>query len=210
MTAHELVTGLGAEEARERQVAVDARADEIQRQQEITDGQYEDPDQLSNIMEQNKVSTRGLDPVQSWSCTRLDDLQVYIWFASETNTQGWDKQIFEQMSKLPEIYSLDVSIPFDRESGYQRTRGLRFSLLSGLTHLAGLEQLQSVYIDDGHYRLEEQDLEWMLNHSPSLEQLSSTLHIDAKTNKRLQQTARKCGVNLPMNYREDDEDDTDE
>ncbi|GJJ69498.1 hypothetical protein EMPS_01844 [Entomortierella parvispora] len=187
--AHELVTGLGAEEARAVQLKEDTQDDIVVRQKEITRGENEMVEELKDIMAQFAAS-RDVQRVEPWACLKMEYLTMPIDFPSGPEAVAWDEQVFQQISKLEYLtyWSLgrSGSAKASRVDDNQ-TRAIQLKLESGLAHLASLKRFAKLRFSHTCQRIEEQDIRWMMKHWPCLKTTSGTLHEDKAINEALHQ-----------------------
>ncbi|KAG0056989.1 hypothetical protein BGZ83_002596 [Gryganskiella cystojenkinii] len=179
MSAHELVRGRGANEARVRQVQKDAELDTRIRSRMMQNGEEEEDSEELDTIIAGYDSRGGLD-MQSWLCRGLTQLKVPITF-QQGCPRGWDEQVFEALSVLESLQVLEVwqvHVLNDDGSSVSDVRALFLDLPSGLGRLATIKGLRILSFHGSNQEMREEDLRWILNQWPSLEQISSNFHAD--------------------------------
>jgi len=114
-----------------------------------------------------RFSKRDIKSVRPWVCIGLQSFKLGITSVRD----GWDQQIFAQISKLKELKYLDVSMQIRMGGGPFEGRGLDFRLRSGLGLLETIKGLTSVKFDDYYQEnqeVEKDDHAWILRHWPYL------------------------------------------
>ncbi|GJJ69686.1 hypothetical protein EMPS_02034 [Entomortierella parvispora] len=199
--AHEMVVGDGAEKARADQLAQDARDDISYRELEIRSGDDEMVDELNEIMARFAAS-RDLQRVKPWVCLNLVRLTMFIAFPSGQEATDWDKQVFQQISKLRHLEHLNFgqSVFFceDRIHSGIRVRSLQLKIQFGLTLLAPIRNMVTLKFVGASARqqLDEQDLRWILDQWPNLKELNHGLHNDLHVRFELEKLIEERGVRL--------------
>ncbi|GJJ69683.1 hypothetical protein EMPS_02031 [Entomortierella parvispora] len=210
--AHDMVTGLEAEEARANQLPQDAKDDMEKRQQEISDEKHDMVGELDNTM-MHFAAVRGVRLAKPWVCLNLVQLTIYISFPEEKKTKDWDEQIFRQISTLDRLEKLNLGLSILMNDHIQRGRPLELKVQSGLTLLAPLKKLTTLKFVDAHQRLDKQDLIWIFNQWPGLKEISSCLHNDKDTRGELWKMVEDKGIELLLKryeYQYEDHDDDDD
>ncbi|GJJ69684.1 hypothetical protein EMPS_02032 [Entomortierella parvispora] len=210
--AHDMVTGLGAEEARANQLVQDAKDDMEKRQQEISDEKHDMVDELNNIMARFEAS-HDVKLARPWVCLNLVQLTIYFTFPEKQETKGWDEQIFRQIATLDRLEKLNLGLSILMIEHCYTGRPLGLKLQSGLTHLAPLKKLTALKFVNSRQQLDTQDLIWILNQWPGLKEISSCLHDDEDTRNELWKMVEDKGIKLLLQeyeYQDDDYDDDDD
>jgi len=198
--AHELVTGPGAEEARTNQLAKDTTDDIEMLQKEIATGKPEMVDELNEAMARFAASRDVLE-VKPWVCLKLEHLTMCFAFPLEQAMEGWDEQVFRQISKLDCLESLNLGQSVyisDHFIHDENTRGLQLKVQLGLALLAPLKKLVTLKFFGTHQNLDEQDLLWILNQWSSLKEISRGLHGDKDIREELWPLVEARGIELVL------------
>ncbi|GJJ67731.1 hypothetical protein EMPS_00077 [Entomortierella parvispora] len=111
-------------------------------------------------------SQRDISKVLRWVCVGLQSLKLGIKGVKD----GWDQQIFAQISKLERLKELDVSVGRGTQQALE-DRGLDFRLQSGLGLLETIKWLTKVKFDDCYQENQDfgsADHAWLLEQWPYL------------------------------------------
>ena len=106
-----------------------------------------------------------------WVCTRLRYLAMHFQFDPSTISEI-QPRVFEQISRLYRLGYLRLCRGFGQP--FQTAVDLR--LESGLDKLSTLRSLQTIIFDNSIQRMGEREIEWMLEHWRSLEEIQGKLH----------------------------------
>ncbi|KAI8597586.1 hypothetical protein EDD21DRAFT_385091 [Dissophora ornata] len=216
--AHELVDDPSAEEAQSKQVAKNIRDDNVLLQNELA---ARDDEMMDALFEARSrfTTSRISQGVRPWVCLKLEHLTMRFTFLLDQPTVDWDNQVFQQISKLECLKSLNLGpstwIDDDDYNDFGApgvySRGLQLQVQSGLTLLAPLKNLVSLEFTDTNQNMDEQDLLWILNQWPRLKSIGRSLHKDKARRVRLWSLAKARGVKLLVpHFKNEDESDSEE
>lgn len=183
LEGHELVEDVKAAESRFRRFRADVQADLRKMEREQVEGDADkDPQELNAIIA--NYSARDLNLVRPWVCHELLFFKafiVYTYTAQYTvdeidRDDSWDAIVFQQISQLTKLQMLDIG-----GRDYQQDIGFGWQypqlvIFYGLERLAPLTDLRVLIFDGASQNLHEEDLQWMVDHFPHLEEISSHLH----------------------------------
>ncbi|KAG0297823.1 hypothetical protein BGZ97_004219 [Linnemannia gamsii] len=135
---------------------------------------------------------------RAWVCLGLRRLKVFI--AGDWKHPEVDQLVFEQLSKLVQLEELDLGDDplrdldgnLRKELRYQG--GLQLRLDSGLDRLAGLKNLYAVEFRGTVQTIRVEEIEWMLESWPQLEEVSGELSGNSKTHEVLKEMLEQNGV----------------
>lgn len=205
--AHELVDDPCAEEARAKQLAKNTRDDNVMLQNDLATGD----DEMMDIFFEARArftASRVAQGVRPWVCLKLVHLTMRFTFPLGQAMADWDKQVFQQISKLECLESLNLGESVhieDRLIDGENSRGLQLKVQSGLNLLAPLKELVKLKFTGINQNMDEQDLHWILNQWPNLESISRCLHEDRETRERLWSLVEARGVKLLVQHFEFDD-----
>ncbi|KAF9343671.1 hypothetical protein BGX26_005380 [Mortierella sp. AD094] len=185
--AHDLVKDPSAEEARANQVAKNTKDDNVMLQNDLATGDDEMMDALFEARARFTAS-RVVQGATPWVCLKLVHLTMRFTFPFGQAMADWNKQVFQQISKLECLESLNLGqsvLIEDQVIHGVNSRGLQLKVQSGLTLLAPLKKLVILKFVGTRQNLDEQDLLWILNQWIGLRGISRGLHEDKKIRKRL-------------------------
>ncbi|KAG0197549.1 hypothetical protein BGX28_008985 [Mortierella sp. GBA30] len=183
LEGHELVEGTMGVKARSRRLREDAQDDLRKREQDqAAGGTNEDLKELNAIIA--SYSARDLGQVRGWVCQGLLYLKMFITFTiphMEDDDWDWDEDwddiIFQQLSRLTQLITLDVSDKIFHPEEVM-WKNPQFKLQFGLARLAPITRLKCLLFDDTVQSLDVEDVQWIVDHFPHLEQISSHLNIE--------------------------------
>lgn len=142
---------------------------------------------------------------RSWVCLGLRRLKVYI--ARDREYPDADQLVFEQLSKLVQLEKLELGEDPLYELDYYviqdlRSRGaLQLRLDSGLDRLAGLKSLCAVEFHGTVQTMGIQEMQWMLENWPELQEVSGELSENSQTHAALKEMLEKRDIsNLEPDY----------
>ncbi|GJJ77516.1 hypothetical protein EMPS_09875 [Entomortierella parvispora] len=201
LEGHELVEGTKGMEARSRRLEEDARTDLRKKEQDEAAADVdENPTELNTIIA--SYSVRDLGQVRPWVCKGLLYLKMFITFTlpfpsgtEDDDCDDWDEIVFQQLSQLTELQTLDVSdTSFHPENLWVTWRNPQFKLQSGLAKLAPITRLQFLLFDDTVQCLDVEDLRWIMDHFSHLEQISPVLHLEDEICDELLKIVEEKGI----------------
>ena len=163
--AHELVEDPSAQDARTKQVAKNTIDDDLMLQNDLATGD----DEAMNVLIAARArftASHVAQRAKPWVCLKLEQLTICFTLPLRQSITKWDKQVFQQISKLVCLESLNLgqSVDIDRQIHGVNSRGLQLKLPAGLTLLAPLKRLTSLKFAGTKQNMDEQDLRWILNH----------------------------------------------
>ncbi|KAG9068328.1 hypothetical protein KI688_010594 [Linnemannia hyalina] len=133
---------------------------------------------------------------QPWVCQGLKRLRVT--FESDPSDPGVDTLLLEQLSKLvhlEELYATHCLSHFGPITGPEATiPSLSWKLDSGLGRLSVLTRLRVFMCKRSGRDLEVEDIEWMMDHWPSLETLTGCFSLDSTVQKNLMALISQRGI----------------
>ncbi|KAG0057706.1 hypothetical protein BGZ83_005645 [Gryganskiella cystojenkinii] len=197
--AHDLVVGRGAESSRERQFKEDSKADEkhLEKITASKDGvkeENEDLEELKSIMARYATAREPVGEIRPWVCLDLVHLETNV--RIQGAGRGWDGHVFERISKLQKLEYLDIWFDSDAYGGTttaastagRKIRSLCLDLPSGLDRLTPLQELEVLlFKKSSNQGMEEEDVQWILDHFPRLAKISSNFNMDEETSAKLKQ-----------------------
>ncbi|KAF9120378.1 hypothetical protein BGW39_011471 [Mortierella sp. 14UC] len=149
---------------------------------------------LLEVFEARCISVVDLAELpQPWACHRLKYLGIC--FNGGHDQPGMDSVVFEQLSRLKQLEEIDLSLT-DIPHMRRRLEGRvpQWDLNSGgLERLVTLRRLRRVAFGIGQ-NLEQEDIEWMLEHWRLLESLEGILSPYLDISRRLRAFAATRGV----------------
>ncbi|KAG0367510.1 hypothetical protein BGX24_003199, partial [Mortierella sp. AD032] len=126
---------------------------------------------------------RQLEPVRrDWVCLGLQRLEIYI--ARDPEHPEDDQLIIDQLSKLKQLEQLEFgtkpllildNLDSERRDSLQSRGVPQFNLDSGLTRLAGLKNLAVVTFLGAVQSFGVEEIRWMQENWPELQEVSGTL-----------------------------------
>ncbi|KAF9559548.1 hypothetical protein EC968_006535 [Mortierella alpina] len=134
-----------------------------------------------------------------WVCLGLKQLLVImtgdphcVW-----QDRALQQRLFLQLGRLKELQRLSLGhcILWMYENGYLH-HGLDFTVEAGLSKLAGLEKLEQLNIEGIYQHMEEQDVNWMLEHWPKLRVVEGELHHQKEKRERLDVMMERKGFKV--------------
>lgn len=145
------------------------------------------------VFETERIDLRDfrLTP-QPWVCQGLKHLRVT--FESDPNDPGADTLLLEQLSKLVHLEKLCVSPLSYYSPPETATPSPSWKLDSGLGRLSALTRLRAFTCIRSGRDLEVEDIEWMMDHWPSLETLSGCFSLDSTVQENLMALIRQRGI----------------
>ncbi|KAK3836417.1 MAG: hypothetical protein JOS17DRAFT_479132 [Linnemannia elongata] len=149
------------------------------------------------VFEADRIDLRDFRSTpQPWACQRLRHLRVT--FESDPNDPDTDTLLLEQLSKLVHLEELYVSPYLSHLSiitGPETTTpSPSLKLDSNLSRLSSLTRLRAFSCIRSGRDLEVEDIEWMMDHWPSLETLSGHFSLDLTVQKTLMELIRQRGI----------------
>ncbi|KAF9348983.1 hypothetical protein BGX34_002128 [Mortierella sp. NVP85] len=135
------------------------------------------------------ICARDIAEDGSWACQHLRELWTRI-RVKETE-QDLHQLIFERLSTLVRLATLDMGNSFDNGDGYGV---LEFRLDCGLRQLACLHELRTVEFYHGpeferKQRLEVNDIEWMIDNWKRLKRIGGRLSRDPEVEVQLKEVS---------------------
>ncbi|KAF9089947.1 hypothetical protein BGX23_006344 [Mortierella sp. AD031] len=134
--------------------------------------------------------------LQPWACQGLKRLKVF--FASDPDEPGNNTLLFEQLSRLRRLESLDVGLntAYGLNGQDIDERASQWRLDSGISQLSTLTRLERFNFANTKQELREEDVEWMLEHWPLLESIGDDFSSDEETQDRLRALAKQRGIRI--------------
>ncbi|KAF9098363.1 hypothetical protein BGX27_000807 [Mortierella sp. AM989] len=143
------------------------------------------------IIEAREIWAHDIRDGAPWVCTGLRSFRICIMGAAESFEEGASKAVFGQLSRLQQLYELDIS----KELG-TLVDGLSLSLEAGLQDLAGLKKLQYFSAMRVVLTMTAEDVDWVGQNWKNLIVWEGTLHPDVKENALRTKQLRGYGVQL--------------
>ncbi|KAF9290392.1 hypothetical protein BGZ68_007153 [Mortierella alpina] len=144
----------------------------------------------------------GLDDLFNdtpWVCSGLKRLHVIMTGDPHNVWQNrtLQQRLFLQLGRLRELQTLSLGhcILWMYENGFSH-HGLDFTVEAGLSQLAGLEKLEQLNIEGIYQHMEEEDVNWMLEHWPKLRVVEGELHHRKENRERLDALMEKRGFEV--------------
>lgn len=143
---------------------------------------------------------------QPWACVGLKELQVY--FASDPLDPEANILVFEQLARLTKLEKLDVSaddynwrvaLPVEMVLELKSRGSLRMRLGSGLECLSMLRRLKSVSFRYTLQEMRTEEVEWMGDNWPMLQEVRGRLCNNASRHKELTDGLQERGVWCDVN-----------
>ncbi|KAF9096553.1 hypothetical protein BGX23_010964 [Mortierella sp. AD031] len=128
---------------------------------------------------------------QSWVCLGLKRLSMF--FVSDPDAPGDNALLFDQLSRLGRLELLDVSQPY-KSNGRGIEKSSQWRLDSGLSQLSTLTRLERFNFANTKQELREEDVEWVLEYCPRLEEIDRDLSTDRDTKARLRALVKQRGI----------------
>lgn len=153
---------------------------------------------------------------QPWACHALKRLSVF--FASDPVNPRADSLIYEQLSRLKWLESLDLSqqhkwlesigVNQHHDSNLLWSRPIESTVLqtvklrldSGLAQLSTLTRLRSFIFYNTGQNMEEEDVEWILTRWRCLENMYREFSIDPGTQSKLLALLKERGVHTTRHF----------
>ncbi|KAF9085786.1 hypothetical protein BGX29_001776 [Mortierella sp. GBA35] len=128
---------------------------------------------------------------QPWVCLGLKRLSMF--FVSDPDAPGDNALLFDQLSRLGRLELLDVSQPY-KSNGRGIEKSSQWRLDSGLSQLSTLTRLERFNFANTKQELREEDVEWVLEYCPRLEEIDRDLSTDRDTKARLRALVKQRGI----------------
>ncbi|KAF9376109.1 hypothetical protein CPB97_011040 [Podila verticillata] len=127
----------------------------------------------------------SLESLRPWACLELEELNAeFITTALDPNS--CISLVCTQIAKLKHLRSLNLEPVFRVFRGiHQGLPALRFTLGKGLELLATLTRLEYLHLGNDVTIETTQDLDWMMEHLPSLREVRGALNRDSERSKEL-------------------------
>lgn len=135
---------------------------------------------------------------RAWICFGLRRLKVYI--IRDREHPHADQLVFEQLSKLVQLEQLELGDDPLRDLNVVLAQNLRsqgalqLRLDSGLDRLAGLKSLFAVEFHGTAQTMRVQEMEWMMENWPELEEVSGKLSRNSQTHALLKEMLEKRDI----------------
>ncbi|KAF9940192.1 hypothetical protein BGZ65_007844 [Modicella reniformis] len=127
-----------------------------------------------------------------WVCLRLQEFAACFCFTPSNITQ-LQPLVFEQLSKLTKLRRLFLDS--NGASGFQETIDLR--LENGLGKLSSLRSLSSISFIDTEQKMQEQEIDWMVENWTSLEEVYGLLNTrESDDQKAMKRRLQRNGVRV--------------
>ncbi|KAF9098362.1 hypothetical protein BGX27_000806 [Mortierella sp. AM989] len=144
------------------------------------------------LIEASKILAKDIRDGTPWVCTRLRSFRVSITGISDSIAGGAAKAVFKQLSRLRQLYELNVGC--DHSSGIRY--GLDLKLEAGLDALAELTQLQYICVRGLDLTMTAEDVDWVGQHWKSLMVWDGRLHAFWRQNAERTKQLKSYGVRL--------------
>ncbi|KAF9425211.1 hypothetical protein BGZ76_003379, partial [Entomortierella beljakovae] len=148
----------------------------------------------------NEISVKDIRDGSPWVCTGLTSFCIRV--VGVKNKDGDYKTVYGQLSKLKQLYELDIHIDAYHEED-EVEDGLRLSLKYDLSELSELTNLRYISVANTYQEVTVKDVEWILKHWKGLEVWEGNLHENRTSNTTSATKLAKAGVKW-MSYDSDD------